>query len=91
MISSFVIQCLENIISILTIDEILILYVVSIAKETIFSLPLSETRKAGILGSWPKYSYFSYMDQSISARVIRCDNYKLFHDDNVFAQLCRDA
>ena len=54
LISAFIICLLESIIYLLALSEMLLFWVVSVAKETGLSLSFSETPKKGFLASRPK-------------------------------------
>ena len=55
LISIFVIRCLDSIIPLVSIYEILSLQLVSVAEQTGLSLPWSETPKTGFLVARLKY------------------------------------
>ena len=60
LISAFVIHCLESTISKHATSEISIFYLVSVAEETEFNVPLSETLKTGYVARRPIYTYLQH-------------------------------
>ena len=72
LISTFVVRCLDSIISLLAIAEISRPYLVSVAESAGLSLTWSQTPKTGFLVTWLKYMYtvFIYLDSKITTLMI---------------------
>ena len=63
LISAFVIPFLES-ISELATDKVSIIYLVSVAKETKLSLPLSEFPKTGFVASMPNMQHAQLISEA---------------------------
>ena len=69
LISTFVVRCLDSIIPLVSIPEISILYLFSVAAQAGLSLPWSQTPKTGFLVTRLKYTIFSLEHSLVSFRA----------------------